>query len=140
MKDLSTKRLIPRRDFINAGLIGAVGLNGTEPTAAKDHDQADEKVPLKPNAARTSFDFETEQMQGTIRADGAYHGVASLVDRRTGKQLIHPNLSALNLYRLAAANQVLDALRREMARRLNLADEGLLAFAFVTDFPLLEWN
>ncbi len=40
----------------------------------------------------------------------------------------------------AAANQVLDALRREMARRLNLADEGLLAFAFVTDFPLLEWN
>jgi hypothetical protein len=118
------KRLIPRRDFINAGLIGAVGLNGTEPTAAKDHDQADEKVPLKPNAARTSFDFETEQMQGTIRADGAYHGVASLVDRRTGKQLIHPNLSALNLYRLAAANQVL-GIPRAMERTIQAESDSL---------------
>jgi aspartyl-tRNA synthetase len=38
------------------------------------------------------------------------------------------------------ANQVLDALRREMARRLDLVDQSLLAFAFVTDFPLVDWN
>lgn len=31
----------------------------------------------------------------------------------------------------------LDVLRREMARRLNLADPDTLAFAFVVDFPLL---
>ncbi|MFO7996150.1 MAG: aspartate--tRNA ligase [Dehalococcoidia bacterium] len=37
-------------------------------------------------------------------------------------------------------NKTLDELRREMARRLNLADAELLAFAFVVDFPLLEWN
>jgi aspartyl-tRNA synthetase len=33
---------------------------------------------------------------------------------------------------------VLDALRREMAERLQLAEEDLLAFAFVTDFPMFE--
>lgn len=37
-------------------------------------------------------------------------------------------------------NKVLDQLRREMGRRLDLIDQNLLAFAFVLDFPLLEWN
>ena len=37
-------------------------------------------------------------------------------------------------------NKTLDGLRNEMAGRLNLADGKLLAFTFVVDFPLLEWN
>ena len=37
-------------------------------------------------------------------------------------------------------NKTLDELRRQMAQRLNLADANLLAFAFVVDFPFLEWN
>ncbi len=37
-------------------------------------------------------------------------------------------------------NKTLDGLRREMAQRLNLADDNLLAFAFVVDFPFLERN
>ena len=40
----------------------------------------------------------------------------------------------------ARASQTLDGMRREMARRLNLIDEGFLAFCFITDFPLVEWN
>jgi aspartyl-tRNA synthetase len=35
---------------------------------------------------------------------------------------------------------VLDALRREMAGRLNLADPNKIAFCWVIDFPLFEWN
>jgi aspartyl-tRNA synthetase len=34
----------------------------------------------------------------------------------------------------------LDVLRREMGRRLELADPNLAAFAFVVDFPLFKWN
>ena len=34
----------------------------------------------------------------------------------------------------------LDALRRELASRLELADAETLAFAFVTDYPLFEWS
>ena len=37
-------------------------------------------------------------------------------------------------------NQALSSLRHEMGRRLELTDPDLLAFAFVTDFPLFEWN
>ena len=39
-----------------------------------------------------------------------------------------------------STNVALDALRREMARRLDLADPNVLAFAFVVDFPLFDWN
>jgi aspartyl-tRNA synthetase len=42
--------------------------------------------------------------------------------------------------RKAAANRVLDALRRELGRRLEMIDERARHFAFVVDFPLFEWN
>lgn len=35
---------------------------------------------------------------------------------------------------------VLDRMRREFAARLELADPNTLAFAWVTSFPLFEWN
>ena len=38
------------------------------------------------------------------------------------------------------ANLALSALRNEMGRRLELPDPDLLAFAFVVDFPLFDWN
>lgn len=37
-------------------------------------------------------------------------------------------------------NRSLSELRNEMGTRLNLKDPDLLAFAFVLDFPLLEWH
>ena len=37
-------------------------------------------------------------------------------------------------------NPVLDLLRRELGQRFNLIEAGLLAFCFVVDFPLFEWN
>jgi aspartyl-tRNA synthetase len=42
--------------------------------------------------------------------------------------------------RKPAANKVLDALRRELGRRLELVDESVRQFCFVTEFPLFEWN
>ena len=42
--------------------------------------------------------------------------------------------------RPSAANKALDPLRRELAARLGLADPDVLAFAFVTQYPLLEWS
>ncbi len=37
-------------------------------------------------------------------------------------------------------HKILDELRREMARRLQLCPANSMAFLFVTDFPLFEWN
>jgi aspartyl-tRNA synthetase len=42
--------------------------------------------------------------------------------------------------KLEVVNKTLDELRREMAQRLNLTDANLLVFAFLVDFPFLEWN
>lgn len=36
--------------------------------------------------------------------------------------------------------QVLGQLRTEFGKRLSLADDDVLAFAWITDFPLLEWD
>jgi aspartyl-tRNA synthetase len=38
------------------------------------------------------------------------------------------------------ANAALDALRQEMARRLDLVDPDELAFGWIIDFPLFLWN
>ncbi|MCX5996545.1 MAG: aspartate--tRNA ligase, partial [Chloroflexi bacterium] len=37
-------------------------------------------------------------------------------------------------------NKILDELRREMAKRLDLCDPSLMSFVFITDFPLFDWN
>jgi len=42
--------------------------------------------------------------------------------------------------KLEVVNKALGELRCEMARRLDLLNDNLLAFAFIVDFPLLEWN
>jgi aspartyl-tRNA synthetase len=39
-----------------------------------------------------------------------------------------------------STNAALGALRQEMGHRLQLANPSLMAFTFITEFPLLEWN
>jgi len=40
----------------------------------------------------------------------------------------------------AVVAETLGQLRIEFGRRLNLLDDDILAFAWITDFPLLEWS
>ena len=40
----------------------------------------------------------------------------------------------------ALANQWLASMRTHLAEQLDLADPHTLAFAFVTDFPLFDWD
>jgi len=42
--------------------------------------------------------------------------------------------------KLKVVNTALSQLRMEMGHRLGLADPNLLVFAFIRDYPLLEWN
>ena len=37
-------------------------------------------------------------------------------------------------------NKILDELRREMGKRLNLCDPNFMSFVFITDFPLFDWS
>jgi aspartyl-tRNA synthetase len=42
--------------------------------------------------------------------------------------------------RPAVTNAVLDVLRRELAQRAGLIDDHMLAYCFILDFPLFDWN
>lgn len=66
-----------------------------------------DRAALTPGSAPDTFDFDALEIQGTIRLDGAYHGVSRLVDKRSGRQLIDPRYSALNLFKLMSVNQVM---------------------------------
>jgi hypothetical protein len=84
-------------------------------------DESAYRIPLHPAGADNSFEFETEQMQGTIRLDGPYHGVTRLVDKRSGRQVIDPRYSALNLFRLMSVNRLMGS-PRQMER--TIATDG----------------
>ncbi len=77
----------------------------------------------------------------TVKSTAARHltqaqleNIAARFESRTG------DLVLIVADVLEVVNKTLDELRREMARRLNLADDNILAFAFVVDFPLFEWG
>ena len=73
-------------------------------------------------AENTSLDFETPEMEGTIRLDGRYHGVSRLVDKRTGRQVINTPYSALNLFKLMSVNQIMGQ-PRGMERTMKKGDD-----------------
>ena len=87
---------------------------------------ADEKplAPLTPGEDEHSFNFETDEIRGTIRLDGAYHGVTRLVHKKTGRQVIDERYSALNLFKLMSVNQMMDQ-PRQMERTTQVSPEGV---------------
>ncbi len=68
--------------------------------------------------------FTEEQLSAILRAFGA----------ETGDLLLMVADSP------AVVAEALDWLRREMARRENLIPEGVYKFAWITDFPMFEWD
>ena len=81
--------------------------------------EAKAPVPLTPSDTERTFDFQTPLIEGSIRLDGDYHGVTRLVDKRTGRQVIDPRYSALNLFRLFSTNQGMGQ-PRKMERTLQI--------------------
>jgi aspartyl-tRNA synthetase len=90
------------------------GAHGLIPFALKDGE-------VRSSAAKY---LTKEQLAGIAAATGAQEGdlIAIVAD---GDKVVAESLGRLRL---------------EIARRLQLQDSNLLAFAWVLDFPLLEWN
>jgi aspartyl-tRNA synthetase len=51
-----------------------------------------------------------------------------------------PYLAFVEAMRSYVLERDADDLRKEMGKRLNLIDPKELKFAFIVDFPLLNWN
>lgn len=83
-------------------------------------------LPADGGEVRSSFakQVSAEELQGILTAMGAQAGDTVFIVADSAK--------------VVAA--VLDKLRREFAQRLNLVDPDVLAFAWIIDFPLVEWN
>ena len=83
-------------------------------------------IPAEGGDVRSSFakNVEPSEMQAILAATETTAGDMVLIVADSVK-VVHA---------------VLDKLRRECAQRLNLADPNLLAFAWIIDFPLVEWN
>ncbi|MFZ9857982.1 MAG: aspartate--tRNA ligase [Roseiflexaceae bacterium] len=83
-------------------------------------------LPADGGELRSSFakQVSADEMQAILAAMNAQPGDMILIVADTTK----------------VVTAVLDKLRREFASRLNLADPNLLAFAWIIDFPLLEWD
>lgn len=83
-------------------------------------------IPAEGGEVRSSFakNVEPSEMQAILTATQARAGDLVLIVADTHK----------------VVTAVLDKLRRECASRLNLADPNVLAFAWIIDFPLVEWN
>ncbi|NUQ66388.1 MAG: hypothetical protein HUU20_28325 [Pirellulales bacterium] len=79
-------------------------------------------------SAPKTLEFDTPEISGTIRLDGAYHGVTRLVDKRSGRQVIDSRYSALNLFKLMSVNLVMGQ-PREMERTVE----------FGTDWAQIAW-
>ncbi len=87
---------------------GAVAVWGQEqPTASPD---------------QQVLEFDTAEIEGTIRLDGAYHGVTRLVDKRSGRQVIDPRYSALNLFKLMSVNLMMGQ-PRQMERTVRIGPD-----------------
>ena len=91
-----------------------------------------------------SLQFSADPAEATeddIRSPVLRHlGIADA--RRIGERC---GAAAGDLVLLAAGaggmvSTVLDGIRRDIARRLDLIDDRILNFGFITDFPLVEWD
>jgi aspartyl-tRNA synthetase len=83
-------------------------------------------LPADGGEIRSSFakQVSAEELQSILTAMGANAGDTVFIVADSAK--------------VVAA--VLDKLRREFAQRLNMVDPDVLAFAWIIDFPLVEWN
>lgn len=86
--------------------------------------QAGDPVRLSKNADTGAFDFDTPLMSGSIVPDGPYHGVARLVDKRSGKQVNDDRYSVLNLFKLMAVNLGMGT-PRSTARAVQATDTAV---------------
>lgn len=100
-------------------------------TLASADQPAERPVAFTGNATE-GFQFVTEAMEGTIRLDGAYHGVTRLVDRRSGRQVIDARYSALNLFKLMSVNLMLGQ-PRQMERTTRSGPDWAEASWAATD-------
>ena len=110
-------------DELNA-MVQKLGAAGLVTVSLGNHPGSLEELTIDMVKSRAAKFMTLEQVKRMAERLGA--GMGDLLLIVAGK----PDLT----------NEVLGEMRKEMARRLNLIDPNELKFAFIVDFPLLNWN
>jgi aspartyl-tRNA synthetase len=119
------------------GVIKAIAAPGCGAYSRKEMDMLTDVV--KPSGARGvgTLAWTQEGLKGTV-AKFVGSAEASQIANRLRVQ--EGDLVCIVADRAAVACKALGALRLEFRDRLKLAPSNLLAFAWIVDFPMFEWN
>ena len=121
----------------SGGVIKGILATGCASYSRKDLDMLPEL--LKPTGAKglATLAWTSEGLKGSIAKFVQPHEadeIARLMNAKEG------DLACIVADKAAIANKALGALRLEFRGRLKLAPPDLLAFTWVVDFPMFEWD
>ncbi|MDW8106438.1 MAG: aspartate--tRNA ligase [Armatimonadota bacterium] len=126
------------RNAIEAGgIVKAICLPGCAHYSRKQIDELTEFVKRFGAKGLATIAFTAEGIRSPI-AKFLSEAELSTIQQRTGAQT--GDLLAIVADTPKVVNECLSRLRHRMGHELGLADPNLLAFAWIVDFPLLEWN
>jgi aspartyl-tRNA synthetase len=126
------------RSVIEAGgIVKAICLPGCADYSRKQLDELTEFVKRFGAKGLATIAFTADGVRSPI-AKFLAEGELQAIRERTGAQV--GDLLAIVADAPKVANECLSRLRHRMGQQLGLADPNLMAFAWVVDFPLLEWD
>lgn len=121
----------------NGGVIKGIRVPGGAAFTRKDLDRLTEEAQRLGARGLVSLLLTPEGVKGS---GAKFVHEAELQALRERTQAEEGDALLLVADHLPIANKVLGGLRLVLRDRLNLADPNVLAFAWVTDFPMFEWN
>ncbi|MEJ5241832.1 MAG: aspartate--tRNA ligase [Anaerolineales bacterium] len=121
----------------SGGVIKGIRVPGAAGFSRKELDRLTEEAQRLGARGLVSLAFTAEGLKGS-GARFVQEGEAQALRERTSAQ--EGDLLLMVADRRPVANKVLGGLRLFLRDRLNLADPNVMAFAWITDFPMFEWN
>ncbi|HLF26988.1 MAG TPA: aspartate--tRNA ligase [Anaerolineae bacterium] len=119
------------------GLIKAIKANRCAGYSRKEIDALTATAQANGAKGLATLAWTTEGVKGTLAKFLTAGEVAEIAQRLEAGQ---GDLALIVADQASVVNKTLGALRLVFRDRLNLADPNLLAFAWVIDFPMFEWN
>ena len=135
-----------KQAIADGGQVRGLAVPGGESFSRKQIDELTELVKTYGSKGLVSFALAGEGGLETLTAEDVRSPVSRFftveqvraIAERTGAK--RGDLMLFVAGPARTVNASLDALRREIAARLDLADPNTFKFLFVVDFPLLAWN
>lgn len=119
------------------GVVKAIAAPGCAGYSRKEIDTITEVIKSAGGKGLATLAWTTEGVKGTA-AKLVSEGEGAEIARRLGSK--NGDLACIVADRPATVEKALGILRLEFRNRLNLAPADFLAFAWVVDFPMFEWD